>query len=487
LNDGDAVAKFLLARQFSRGDFHFDVRLPAADWVEELWDHDLFPVGYPNVISRDGRRYLLFSAVFPLLSAPGLRLFGFRGLFLIPLVGTWLTWWSFLSACRSLRIGSRAATAGLFVIIFGTPLTYYSATFWEHMPALALALGGLTLGLRAAPGSRAPLIGGLLVGLSALLREEHLVLVGALGAIASANWLFHRRDPRAAPARGFLTGLAAALGALFLFNSLAYGHPLGLHAITALKTREWSESARGLASLRALGPAVFEYFPVGLLALLMVPYLWWRRARCAHAAALLVGVSCLILVAVPLLTHTSGGQQLGPRHLFIVMPLLTLAAALGLQVLWRDGSVLARSTASVLALLLAARAVQFNIVRGKEYLGKTYRVPWSLECALSERPERVVAVSRGPVPLAGLYDERIFFRTEETRHLRTLAEGMASVGQTRFLYVCYTRHDCGPFQDSPPSLTFYRQDTGVPFVRFDKTVRLDRFQLYAATVFPVTR
>lgn len=483
----DAGGKFLMARQFSRGDLHFDLRLRAEPWTVALWERGLYPIGYPNVITVAERHYVLYPVGLPLLSALPLRLMGFRGLYLLPLTCTWLAWWGLLCTCRALRVGAYAATAGLFAVVFGSPLTFYSATFWEHTPAVALALVGMALGFRQPDRGKewAPVLGGLLLGISPLLREEQFVLVGLLGAGTALAWLLGRPASTAGRARPFLVGLALALGLLFVINWACYGHPLGLHAIAALNAREWARVTKAVDALRLLAPSVVEYFPPALLAGAGIPYLWWRgRARPLARVSALLALSLLITVCVPLLVRVSGGRRWGPRYLLMAVPLLALAAAIVFQELRREGRRTLRLAGMTIALLLTTHGCWLNTVGGTRYLRDEYRSTTALHALVRDSPARVVAVSSGwlTLQLAGLFDDKVFFEAQGAGELRTLARGLAQAGQSRFVYVCHTDLGCGPFQAAPPSLTFYKLGTTSPLAIFERLAAFDSFLVYGGTV-----
>jgi len=104
---GDGGMKALLAKQFARGDWHADLRLPADPWVEALWRDGLYPFGPPFVYA-DGERWLVqYPVPFMALSAPFYRWFGFRGLTIVPLLGLWLAWLSTALLLRRLHLATR--------------------------------------------------------------------------------------------------------------------------------------------------------------------------------------------------------------------------------------------------------------------------------------------------------------------------------------------------------------------------------------------
>ena len=93
-----------------------------------------------------------YSATFAVPSSFPYRLFGDPGLYLLPLAAGLLTLpavWSLAGMLSGARVGRAVPLASL-----GTPLWFYSLTFWEHTPAACLAVWSVLLvrfpGLRSA-------------------------------------------------------------------------------------------------------------------------------------------------------------------------------------------------------------------------------------------------------------------------------------------------------------------------------------------------
>ena len=129
---GDGGLKALLTRQFSRGEYHVDLRLPSPLWVKQLWNKGLYPFQPPFVYVQQNRRYVTFDFLFPLLSSPFYKWFGFRGLRIVPLISTWLIWVLFYIFCKGFELDDKWRALALAVLIFSSNLTIYSAMFWEH-------------------------------------------------------------------------------------------------------------------------------------------------------------------------------------------------------------------------------------------------------------------------------------------------------------------------------------------------------------------
>ena len=108
------------------------------------------------------------------------QLGGARAAVLIPVLSV------VLAAYAARRI-SRWASRGNGWLAFWfvgllSPVLFYGADFWEHVPALALALLAVALVLEG--GMRKVLLGGLAAGVAAAMRNDMLATFAALGVAA---------------------------------------------------------------------------------------------------------------------------------------------------------------------------------------------------------------------------------------------------------------------------------------------------------------
>jgi hypothetical protein len=94
--------------------------------------------------------------------------FGYSGLYIIPIVSTILCWFGMVMLLRRCGLAPRQVAAGLFVLVFCSPLTIYGATYWEHMPAILLLLAGLAFIVRPPANRGAAAAMGFISGLAAV-------------------------------------------------------------------------------------------------------------------------------------------------------------------------------------------------------------------------------------------------------------------------------------------------------------------------------
>lgn len=487
-NVGDNGLKALMTRQFAAGRMRPDLSLRAPAWIEALWADGLFPYQSPFVYEVDGRRFIRFPLAFPLFSAPAYALSGYRGLYVLPLLSTWAVWLAFVAAGRRLRFDTVAQALALAALEFGSPLTYYSATFWEHPTAVALAFAGTLLIALGSPRGHSKSIGagplftgGLLVGSSVWFREELMVLVGLLGAAVLAPAAVRRRLSRThlEPRSAILAGLALPLGAFMAFNQATYGHPLGVHALNVVE-------AMGAASPRAIVAAAGEHWaslihhaPVLLFALLALAGRRFRRLPRSGLFLALLGLALAVLTGVLLPVR---GKEWGPRYLLGAVPLLYLAAGLALARGRRVRGSLRHVETAAFAALVALGAYR-NAYLGARHLAANYEqrlVPYR---AVAADPARVVAVSHEFVAqqLAALTRDKALVLATRGADLRRLARAAAAAAEPRFLYVCDPNYPCGPLGDAVPSLTFY-DGGGRPFLHLQSRGAFERYLIYDARV-----
>jgi hypothetical protein len=277
---GDGGLKALLAQQFAAGYLRFDLIAPDISWIEHLWHQGLYPYEPPFVYNLTDKYFVTFPYTFPLVTAPFLAWFGERGMYIIPLVSTWIIWLNFYWVGRKIKLGSLSFTLGLFSLIFASYLTFYSAIYWEHTLAVALGFAGLSLYIIGNyPHKRTNTIAifsGVLIGLSVWFRPEFLCLVGLLSGMmifAAWNWfikeiadkIFQIKEFKllAAKKEIFIASMMITVAGFFLINQLIYGHFLGIHGIQAVEKIPFSDRVTGIGlNFIQMSTALSEYLPV---------------------------------------------------------------------------------------------------------------------------------------------------------------------------------------------------------------------------------
>lgn len=307
---GDAGLKALLAQQLSRGELRFDLIPPAQTWVNNLWQDGLYPYEEPFVYHVKSKYYITFPYTFPLVTAPFYALFGERGLYVIPLLATWIIWLNVDYLCHRLKFSQFNTALALIILIFSSYLTIYSAMYWEHTLAVCLCFTGITLLVNSYPKGlsiSSAIASGCLIGFSVWFRPEFLCVVGivsGLVAIASLNSLinskfllqiyFPAKNKEILVASMFLT-----VGAFFLTNKLIYDHALGIHGIQIVEKISLTE--RLLAAwqnFQGMSLALFIYLPIIYFPLLYVSIYLVQQFKFLSYKYPLIIVSALLVCIV---------------------------------------------------------------------------------------------------------------------------------------------------------------------------------------------
>ena len=507
LFSGDGGLKALvaqrLAQQLSDFSFPLDVALntPVPDWVEAVWQDGLYPFTPPYVYQVGSQRFITFPFTFPAVTAPFYALFGDRGLYVVPIVSLWAIWFRFVQVGKRAAWSTTGLCLGLVTLIFASPLTFYSGTYWEHTLAVALAFWGVTTLLfppisfqsGSYPSGYRVFISGVLIGLSVWFRPEFLCLIAAVGLIALIGWLMPawKIAPKLDFSRAVILigSMVLTICIFFALNYGIYGYPLGIHAIQVAEESSIATQVRQAQDgYRQLLGSLWRYFPLAafvFLSALMSPeikrtvlkkpkpktrynhsaFLADRASRNLETRCLLV-LSILFILSVPLIVPPgAGGKQWGPRFYLIVIPMLSIVLAQQLQAnFFRPW---ARRAALVFTALILAISIYTNTVQG---LLQSYEHPKTKSVSLAANYEPIapaiaqlnqeslpwVAISHQYVAqqLWSALPEKIFFRAETMADVERLADALTAQNETAFTYVCYPHRDCLVPEESSNRVTF---------------------------------
>jgi hypothetical protein len=186
-----------------RGDCDPDVGYWAAEWDPDAVHHQLI------LTEHIGDHYVQATSVpFACVGSFLYRAFGLAGLALPGIAGALLAAWS--ASILAGRLGG-ARLLALWLVGLG-PVGFLATDFWEHAPAVGLALAGIALALDVDSVPRA-LLAGLLLGTGAVLRAEIVPYAAGLAIallVASGQRERWVRHPMRAVAAVFGAGLAWA-------------------------------------------------------------------------------------------------------------------------------------------------------------------------------------------------------------------------------------------------------------------------------------
>ena len=496
---GDAGPKLLLTKQFASGNFHVDLDLPVEPWVRNLWASGLYPFDPPFAYSIDNRYYIQYPFPFPLISAPFYRLFGWRGLYIIPLISTWIIWGRFYVVCQQLRLGITTISFGLATLIFASPFTLYGAMFWEHTIAVALAFYGLSIILISTTqelSKTKAILSGILVGLSVWFRAELIIVVLAIClfffAAPKLNFNYQKKG-------FFLIGMLLTVALFLGINTIAYNHPLGIYSLplglksAPVGTEEFSnfggassQSLQGVGRIARilmvfvkLNGRLLLYFPITIVPILYaLIFFAFNKIKLKPNVFFLFSIWIAISFAIPLLGW-EGAKEWAPRYLLILIPIITLIATIALNSLMRIRNYRLRNVILVIFLLSLASGAFVNTYLGTVHLSRDYhqRVLPALNF-LQAHPNTVVAVSSHYISqeLAAAFDEKVFFLTKNNDELKKLGLVLKDKGYKQFIYVVAQEH-----KEKVDSLEFTSGDK-LSAINFSQLGRFGTYILYEASI-----
>lgn len=296
----DNANKFLQLRGIMANHYR-DYAIP---WPGQAIDPGLQynPLPYAFSEIRGGRIYSIFSPVFATLSSIPYRLFGFRGLYLLPCLASLFT----LVAMASFQpaLGRPGRGSGVAILIAGlcTPLWFYSVTFWEHTLSVCAGMWAVYFFasfLYPGHGTRARtdfLRGTALAALAVYFRDDMLPFcVAALGVVVA-----HAKQNRP---RLLLLGSVTMIVTwipLWIFQWWAIGAPFGFHlekhlTVATSLTEHLIERPRVLYNL--LIASGLPAWPSGLLAVPWFLAVALRPLLPGKAGLRWMAAACLVAVA----------------------------------------------------------------------------------------------------------------------------------------------------------------------------------------------
>jgi hypothetical protein len=504
---GDAGLKALLARQLSDGILRIDLIAPEESWVQNLWAQGLYPYDKPYVYNVAERYYITFPFTFPLVTAPFEALFGYRGLYLIPLVSTWAIWFIFYWVCQRLKLNNLDTSLALNSLIFASPITIYSAMYWEHTLALVLAFAGTAILFVSKESSglsvKNAVISGSLIGLSVWFRPEFLCWVGTLAVLvyfASLTQISQLEglrkkfnlDSLAYLSKNktiFVASMLVTIGLFFLCNKLIYNHPLGIHAIQVVEESSRTQKLKdSWKSLRQLGFAFFQYFPVALFLLILPLLSLFKTTK--NKLFLTYFICIFFVVGVSLIVPPgkqgliAGGKQWGARFLFILIPIVSVVAFQELTRLRETGRSILGFIGLFIISLLLIWGIHKNTYEATAFLQKNYQGILPAIQFLQNSPNKAIAISHQYVAQAieaSLSRDKLFFWVENQKDLEKLGLALLAQKQHKFLYVCYPHRPCELPEETSKNLKIYQKNREIK-IKFLNLGKFGKYPIYEASI-----
>lgn len=506
---GDAGLKALLSKQLASGQMRFDLVPPPQTWVQNLWNNGLYPFEPPFVYNLYNKYWITFPYTFPLVTAPFYALFGYRGFYVVPVLATWAIWLSFYLTCRRLKINSLLTAVGLFVLIFASHLSMYSAMYWEHTLAVALAFQGFSTLL--IPGNTQGLskkdavLSGVLIGLAVWFRPEFLCLVvlcAVLVYFASLNkfrqldfinkrlqlgkleYLTKNREI-------FVISMVVTVALFFVSNKLIYNHPLGIHAIQVVEEQTLAQRLKDARkNVGELSWAIFEYLPLTFFPVIYLVIAAIAKRRFNIKLAVIYLISLFFILGVSLLVPVgtqgliAGGLQWGTRFLLVLVPIITLVAIKELQLIQLKAKPVIKYGCFLIVATLIVIGFNKNTFAGIAFVNKTHSHIGPVIEYLRKDTQPVIAMSHQFV--AQLVDpafegEKLFFRAEDSKKLVKLASALVDRGNQKFIYVCYPHRKCKLPEEKPENLKFSKGDRKFS-IKLSSLGKFGRYPIYQAAI-----
>jgi hypothetical protein len=440
---GDGGVKFIVVKQLATGAGSKSIYLPHPEWVKAIWNKGYFPINKPFVYPSPEGYIISFPPAFQIVSSIFYKKFGYLGLYIIPFLSTLFIWAWFIYLLRKISTPPKLILLAFFVLVFCSPLTFYGAAFWEHMPAVLLLFAGVVFIVNHPKKNWQGFALGCMCGLAAWLRPE-AILINVFFAVAT---LFSNRKKRAQVNWFFMAGTALGVSSFFVFNLVTYGALLGAHGQQLFEgdtlVANFKIVARNYIFLKFF---LIKYFSASLL-LLFVLYGWLKRKwKLSDQAKFMLLISVSFLVFSPLLLPNIGGKQWGPRYYLPVMPMVIILFVFVFRE-WQE--ILShRNQIQLRVVILVILLYSFFLNTFKEANSVAddnhNRILPALNFIKSQ-PENEIVVNSDFVTmeLGAMFMKKNFFLAADTGSITKLIPMLKQHGVHSFIYVNYSEEPPG--------------------------------------------
>lgn len=433
---GDGGMKYVVVQQVQRGEGFKYLHLGQPQWVKDIWLDGFFPFKKPFVYPSPEGYLFSFPPFFQIAGSVFYQLFGYWGLYVLPMLSALLLWLVFVRALRRYGVSSELTAVALAVLVFATPLTLYGAIYWEHMPAVLLLSGGISILLNPAPRLIGSVLAGLACGTALWLRPEAFVLdfLYGLGVLV----LYWRKRSLAYPV--FIAAMGIPIVGFLVFNQVNYGSMMGVHSYQVLQEHSsHGKLLKGLFQLVMINWITFLYFPFVVLLLPALYKLWKRQWMPALPVMLLIFVAAGFCLLAPFLMPNTGGRQWGARYFLPVLPVLVAAGVLVFRESMEAGRLAWPLWIRGLLVAGLGYAVVLNVIGGGIFELRNsnhIRIKPAYDF-VQQQQEKVILVKSEYIPqeMAVLFDKHYFFLTPADSSLHRLLPLLKGQGVRECLYI----------------------------------------------------
>ncbi len=433
---GDGGMKFLVIKQINAHQGFKYLDLPHSQWVREIWNKGYFPMKEPFVYSTPKGYLISFPPAFQIINAFLYEKFGYRGLYIIPLLSILILWTWVFKLLEKKKSSELYIALAIFILTFCSPLTIYGVMYWEHVPTVLLLFAGTVFILSDTKNIISAGLLGFLTGLAIWLRPEALLLDILYSMIVL--WI-QLKQTRSVTNLLFLFFLFIPVILFFLFNKIEFNSFFGVHGYQVLNVTPMARVIRGLKNLLMINWLMVKFFP---FVLMVIPALYVAFKSGSQIDNRIKGLLILIPVfslVCPFILPNYGGGQWGPRYFLplisIIVIVITLVldkkAELNTPVYWRLGSPL-------LALFIGF-SFYLNTIQGgghELYWSYYHRVKPALTFIESQKDSIIVVNSEHiPMEMGTLFKERDFMLAERQSSFDSLVTLLRKPAGTRFIYI----------------------------------------------------
>jgi hypothetical protein len=212
------------------------------------------PVPVPFGLVENGQLHGIYSPFFALTSVLPFKLFGFRGLVLLPLFATLLMLVGLVRLAKSLGLGDRGQAWAVVLAGLATPTWFYAVMFWEHSLAVCFVVWSLVAvaGFARTGATRSLVLGAIAGAFAVYFRDDLYVALPFLAGFALLARPSSRRE-RLRVLTIFATVAILALCPLWAINAHYTGHVLGFHLTVPIG------ALSGLREFIELRPIIFHH------------------------------------------------------------------------------------------------------------------------------------------------------------------------------------------------------------------------------------
>ena len=435
----DGGLKYLMVKQYSTGDFSLSLHLSKPDWVDRIWQEGYHPFSKPFVYNSGDEHYVAFPFSFQIISTPFYMLFGFWGLYLIPLVSLWFIWIRFFFLCNHFSLKIVITNLSLVTLIFASPLLIYGSIFWEHTLSILLTFYGFEFIVKSLGRSRnnprgnlsSSIIAGTLFGLSVWLRPEAFIM---LFLLLFAAFLYSlKTDDRLLLV--FVKSAVIVTTSFFILNWILTGHIFGIHGIQIIENRH-SISDRAMMYFKIfkdLHIELIEKIPQSILFVLGSFFFLTSKDQ-KHYFHITILILCFCIIS-PALLPNAGGKQWGPRYFLLMLPIISFLTACQLDLFFKHKSRCAKWVFTGFLLLATCFGIFKNSYQGVEILLFDRKQSRGIKDYIKKSKAQHIITNTTflSIGMAELQQDKTFFSTEENNDLHHLLSRLKDNGVIHYL------------------------------------------------------